>query len=89
MEVSGITYKNTYYLDKNYANDLRLHFHELVHVAQWNLIGARNFITRYIEEILSYGYNDAPLENMAYNLDNYYHQGGKPIDILGYVQSKM
>jgi len=89
MEVNGITYKNTYYLDKDCADDLRLHFHELVHVVQWGLIGAKGFINRYIEEIQSHGYNDAPLEIMAYSLDSYYQQRGKPIDIPGYVQSKM
>ena len=34
MSVEGITYKNTYYILPHVARTLRLHFHELVHVAQ-------------------------------------------------------
>ena len=34
MELDGITYKNTYYILPQHASNLRLHFHELVHVAQ-------------------------------------------------------
>lgn len=89
MEVNGITYKNTYYIDKRCAGELRLHFHELVHVVQWDLLGAECFINRYIGEIQTHGYDDAPLERMAYALDRHYSQGGKPMDVPSYVQSKM
>ena len=34
MKVDGITYKNTYYILPHVAKNLRLHFHELVHVVQ-------------------------------------------------------
>lgn len=89
MPVNGITYKNTYYLDQKQANSLRLHFHELVHVVQWSLLGAGGFITRYISEIQSYGYDSAPLEQMAYSLDRHYYSGGAHLDVPTYVQSKI
>ncbi len=89
MPVSGITYMNTYYISEKYANVLRLHFHELVHVAQWGLIGAGNFISRYISEIQQYGYEAAPLEQMAYALDQHYFSGGARLDVPSFVQSKM
>lgn len=34
MDAAGITYKNTYYILPHVATNLRVHFHELVHVAQ-------------------------------------------------------
>lgn len=89
LEVNGITYKNTYYVHPHCVGELRLHFHELVHVVQWRLLGAHSFINRYISEIQSHGYDDAPLEKMAYSLDGYFSQGGKPVDVKGCVQSKM
>jgi hypothetical protein len=89
MPVSGITYKDTYYLIQNQANNLRLHFHELVHVVQWELLGASNFINRYIYEIQNYGYELAPLEKIAYFLDRHYSSGGASLDVSSYVQSKM
>lgn len=89
MPANGITYKNTYYVSQNQANNLRLHFHELVHVAQWSLLGAEGFIGRYINEIQSYGYDSAPLEQMAYSLDYHYDSGGADLDVPSYVQSKI
>lgn len=89
MPMSGITYKNTYYVDKKQTHVLRLHFHELVHVAQWDLLGAANFIRRYIDEIKIYGYDSAPLEKMAYSLDDHYFSGRGPLDVPNYVRSKL
>lgn len=89
MPVNGITYKNTYYVLQMQANDLHLHFHELVHVVQWGLLGTDGFISRYINEIQRYGYDYAPLEQMAYSLEHHYHSGGVPLDVPSYVQSKV
>ena len=89
MNVDGITYKNTYYILPHVEQNIRLHFHELVHVAQWRTLGAINFIQRYIEEIQNYGYAGAPLEKMAYGLDTYFYNGGESIDIPSYVSKKI
>ena len=89
MRVDGITYKNTYYIVPDVAENLRLHFHELVHVAQWRKLGAVNFIQRYIEEIQEYGYAGAPLEKMAYGLDAHYSSQGQKIDVPSYVSEKI
>lgn len=89
MDVNGITYKNTYYVHPRCAGQLRLHFHELVHVVQWNLLGAQDFIERYIKEIQVFGYHDAPLEKMAYALDGHYDRGGNPVDVQNYVRSNI
>ncbi len=66
-EFEGITYKNTYFITKGHERNMSLHFHELVHVQQWKLLGASAFISRYIQEMGSYGYMSAPLEIMAYD----------------------
>ena len=89
MPVAGITYKNTYYIRRELEQDLHLHFHELVHVAQWNLLGAPNLINRYIYEIQQHGYNEAPLEKMAYALTNHFALDAKAIDVLEFVQNKI
>ncbi|WP_111976729.1 hypothetical protein [Algibacillus agarilyticus] len=89
MEVSAITYKNTYYVLPQWASDLRLHFHELVHVAQWAHLGAIPFIERYIIEIQTSGYNEAPLEKMAYGFDSHFMNGGEKVDVPNYVVQKI
>ncbi|GAA3722262.1 hypothetical protein GCM10022421_33690 [Oceanisphaera sediminis] len=89
MEAHGITYKNTYYVLPHLASNLRLHFHELVHVAQWGHLGAIPFIERYITEIKTLGYGEAPLEKMAYGFDSHFMNGGEKIDVPNYVAQKI
>ncbi len=85
MHVDGITYKDTYYILPHAVDNTKLHFHELVHVAQWKCLGASNFIQRYIDEIQTKGYWDAPIEQMAYALGDHFSNGGGKIDVPNYV----
>jgi len=88
MEVDGITYKNTYYILPHLASNLRLHFHELVHVAQWKYLGAIPFIERYINEIQTFGYEGSSLERMAYGFDLRFHNGEDGVDIPSFVRDE-
>ena len=85
MKVSGITYKNTYYLLPTSVDNLRVHFHELVHVLQWQNLGALAFISRYMNEVKHFGYHNAPLEIMAYSLDTHFINSGEEINVPEYV----
>ncbi|MCE7523039.1 hypothetical protein [Alloalcanivorax xenomutans] len=87
MPMDGITYKDTYYVRKGHEGNMALHFHELVHVAQWECLGALRFITRYIEEIGVYKYEEAPLELMAYTLQHCYESKAKRFDVPGHVKN--
>ncbi|GIU45615.1 hypothetical protein [Shewanella algidipiscicola] len=89
MDVDGITYNDTYYVKKEAANELRLHFHELVHVLQWRELAPQGFIERYIREIQDFGYDNAPLEKMAYALDGHYQSKGRHLSIEQFVQESL
>ena len=89
MKFDGITYKDTYYILPHVEKNLILHFHELVHVAQWGNLGAINFIQRYIGEIQKHGYTDAPLEKMAYELQAHFSSNGEKLDVPSYVSEKI
>jgi len=89
MPVDGITYKDTYFIKKDCEEDLELHFHELVHVLQWQILGASNFISRYITEIQQYGYDDSPLEKMAYELQNSISKKVHPFNVSDYVKNNI
>ena len=89
MDVAGITYNDTYYVKKEAANELRLHFHELVHVLQWREIGLQGFIERYIREIQDFGYDKAPLEKMAYALDGHYQSEGRHLSVEQVVRDNL
>ena len=58
----GITYKDTYFVTKGEEKDESVHFHELIHVIQWNELGADEFILAYALGLLEFGYNDSPFE---------------------------
>lgn len=56
----GIFIKNGPFQDDN-----RLYAHELVHVAQIERLGRKRFIKTYFQQVLDYGYTEAPLEVAA------------------------
>ena len=89
MDVGGITYNDTYYVKQGAANELRLHFHELVHVLQWRELTPQGFIERYIREIQGFGYDEAPLEKMAYTLDGHYQKQGRPLSVEQFVRENL
>ncbi|MGO5000012.1 hypothetical protein [Oceanisphaera sp. W20_SRM_FM3] len=66
----GITLNDIYYLKPQVAGQLRVHFHELIHVLQWQALGPEFFIKRYMSEVIKYSYRQAPLEVTAYNFED-------------------
>ena len=88
-DFEGITYDDTYYVKTAAADELRLHFHELVHVLQWRTLTPQVFIRRYIQEIQDFDYEGAPLEKMAYALDAHYQRGGPQLDVAKYVREHL
>jgi hypothetical protein len=63
---SGITYKDTYFLRRRSAGNEALHFHELVHIIQWERLGTDGFLMAYAAGLLRHAYRGNPLEAMAY-----------------------
>ena len=62
----GLTYLDTYFVKRTKATDEELHFHELIHVVQWRLMGPERFLKLYADELERFGYQESPLEKMAY-----------------------
>ncbi len=65
LNYAGITYGDTYFVDRRYAARESLHFHELVHALQWQYLGFERFVSAYVAGFLRSGYARNPLENMA------------------------
>ena len=64
---SGITYDDIYFLRRDAACPA-LHFHELVHVVQYQRLGVERFLWAYSLDLLLRGYKASLLEMMAYDL---------------------
>ena len=77
MDAAGITYKDTYFVQKSFADHEDLHFHELIHVIQWKYLGPERFVIEYAKGLLdNIGvYENAPLEKMAYYLGDDFDNG--------------
>lgn len=76
----GITFVDTILIAQKYQlsqYQMRLLiFHELVHVVQYELLGLRTFVEKYVNGWAQNGfnYNNIPLEQHAYKLQRKYEQ---------------
>jgi len=65
----GVTYIDTFFLKPTRSNNENVHFHELVHVIQWQLLGPERFLFSYANGLECFGYRQSPLEAMAYDAE--------------------
>ena len=65
----GITYLDTCFLKPHQWKNEVIHFHELIHVIQWRVLGAERFLRSYADGLERFGYRDSPLEVMAYDAE--------------------
>ncbi len=94
MNAGGITYLDTTYLDTFFVrNELRgneaLHFHELVHIIQWQLLGPKSFVAAYADGLERIGYRACPLETMAYTLENVFRSSQTHFDVAMIVREQL
>ncbi|HVT80580.1 MAG TPA: hypothetical protein VHM90_07980 [Phycisphaerae bacterium] len=86
---AGVTFRNTYFLTPHHAQDEVMHFHELVHVLQHQLLGRDLFPLIYATEALANGCRANFLEAMAYDLQwQFAHAGGKPLWLMPIVTQR-
>jgi len=86
---NGITYFDTIFVRDHVADDERLHFHELVHVVQWRLLGPERFLALYADGLERFGYRHSPLEAMAYRLEGLCQKGGAPFSVEQVVRREL
>lgn len=86
MDAGGITYLDTYFVRTDYANNESLHFHELVHVVQWRLLGPEKFLAQYAEGLERNGYRNSPLEQIVYDLQERF-ESGERFDVASICKS--
>jgi hypothetical protein len=79
-DYDGITYLDTFFLKQSRAADEELHFHELIHVVQWRLLGPERFLASYAAGLETFGYRNSPLECMAYDAQSTFSQSASAFD---------
>ena len=89
MNASGVTYLDTYFILRHEAERESLHFHELVHVAQWQVLGPERFLALYADGLEKQGYRDSPLEVMAYDHETRFNSSREPYDVDAAVRQQL
>jgi hypothetical protein len=85
-QFQGITFKDTVFVVRGREFE-SLHFHELVHVVQWSRLGADKFLLSYGLGLLQFGYEQSPLEQMAYSLQQLFERGSVPNDLVRIIEN--
>jgi len=89
MNAGGTTYLDTFFSRNEMRGDEAHHFHELVHVLQWLLLGPKSFVAAYADGLERIGYRSSPLEMMAYTLESVFQNGRAPFDMAAIVREQL
>lgn len=90
LNAAGITYLNSFFVRHGSERDESLHFHELVHVLQWQYLGPDRFIMAYaLGHLLCGGYDTNPLEVMAYVLQTCFDHQAPGFDVAAIVRTEL
>jgi hypothetical protein len=76
---------DTIFVKRTRANEEELHFHELIHVLQWHLLGPERFLALYADGLERFGYHNSPLEMMAYLAQQKFGRSKQPFDAEAFV----
>ena len=87
MPLAGVTYKETFFVATGQQRD-SLYFHELVHVVQWDRLGVDNFLYAYAIGLLQHGYQQSPLEQMAFQLQVRFDQRRVPENLVEFINEE-
>jgi hypothetical protein len=88
-DFAGITYLNLYFLKNHVTRIEALHCHELIHVIQWKLLGPERFLRAYADGLERYGYQNSPLEKMAYDAERLFSAGSARFDPEKFVVERL
>ncbi len=80
MDAAGITFLDTYFVQTGEVGRESLHFHELIHIIQWRLLGPERFLVAYADGLERFGYRNSPLETMAYDAEDRFKNDPTPFD---------
>lgn len=79
--VSGLAYSGNYFIREELRDWQPVHFHELVHLTQREILGHWAYVGLHLVGLLKHGYRESPLEKMAYRLQNEFYGFRRPVDV--------
>ena len=88
-DFDAITYLDKYFLKQRLVQNESLHFHELIHVVQWRLLGAEFFLAMYAAGLEKFGYRNSPLERMAFDAQERFYRSTAAFDAEKFVSDRL
>jgi hypothetical protein len=85
VNAAGLTLDDMVFVHTGQLCNESLMFHELVHVIQWSILGRSRFMALYGMALLQVGYDEHPLERMAYELQSRFDRGRLGADLVPIV----
>ncbi len=89
LNADGITYLDTFFARNEMRDNEALHFHELVHIIQWQLLGPKLFVAAYADGLERIRYRASPLETMAYMLESVFRNSHAPFAVATIVREQI
>ncbi len=89
LNAAGITYLDTFFSREEMRGSESHHFHELVHVIQWQVLGPKMFIAAYADGLERIGYRQSPLEVMAYTLESVFRTATAGFDVAAVLRQQL
>lgn len=72
MSTAGTSYLDPIFIRAKQAENESLHFHELVHVVQWRILGPERFLWLYADGLERFGYRKLRAEQQPNHHHNFY-----------------
>jgi hypothetical protein len=88
-DFDGITYLDRYFIKRTIVTEEALHFHELIHVIQWRLLGPEGFLAAYANGLDEFGYENSPLEKMAYDAEASFKRSSATFEAEKFVAERL
>ena len=88
-DIKGIPWKNTIFIRRDLAGWDAVHFHELLHIIQWDCLGTERYLTAWTIGTISRGYRDNPLEETAFRHQSRFETEEKPYDVVREVTAEI
>ena len=88
-DFTGITYLNRYFIKQAVVTEEAIHFHELIHVIQWRLLVPEDFLAAYANGLDEFGYENSPLEKMAYDAEAAFKRPSPIFDAEKFVAEQL
>jgi hypothetical protein len=88
-DFNGVTYLDRYFIRRTVVTEEALHFHELIHVIQWRLLGPEGFLAAYANGLDEFGYENSPLEKMAYDAEASFKRSSVIFDANKFVAEQL